>query len=524
MVYFNKLKWVPLLALACLMTLFYGCQSPNTTTTTDIPDYTTQTDTAPVVDITVPEDGMSYSWQGFPQPALKPEDALILIEKIAPKSSKPGKEFELKIRVSNRAMYDVDNIMLEESLPSDVVYLSSSPKAEVRGQQLNWEIGSLDSGESELITIKGKTNRVGTVRYTGSSELKFEIDELVSSVEVIEPALDFNIVSADNAVVFEEIPAQFTFTNSGSASVSGVRVLHTLPKGLLTNEGKSRVDIPVGDLDPQESKTVNLSFQGEEVGFYETTFTATAADGISTTAMLKASIRKPNLQITAKAPDKRFVGNIITYDINVKNVGDAAAKNTLIRLSLPENTSLASANEEGQVEENAVVWRVGNLQPGEIKKVTARLIAKKIMTARAVAYAEAVAADPVEEIMVTDIAGIAALLMELVDVNDPVPVGETEIYEITAKNTGSLPATRIVVKCELENSMEFVKSSGATKSSLKGSTLSFEPLPALEPQAEAAWRVIIRAKKSGDIRFKISVESDQLTSPVIREEPTNFYE
>jgi hypothetical protein len=77
------------------------------------------------------------------------------------------------------------------------------------------------------------------------------------------------------------------------------------------------------------------------------------------------------------------------------------------------------------------------------KKVTAITVVNKIMNARAVATAEAKAADKVETAMMTDIDGVAGLLTTLVDTNDPVPLGDNEIYVITADNTGSLDATKI---------------------------------------------------------------------------------
>ena len=72
--------------------------------------------------------------------------------------------------------------------------------------------------------------------------------------------------------------------------------------------------------------------------------------------------------------------------------------------------------------------------------------------------------------------------------------------------------------------MKYVKSSGATKGSLNGNILTFEQLPMLEPQADAKWRIVVEAVKSGDVRFKAEVISDQLSRPVELVEPTHFYE
>jgi hypothetical protein len=75
----------------------------------------------------------------------------------------------------------------------------------------------------------------------------------------------------------------------------------------------------------------------------------------------------------------------------------------------------------------------------------------------------------------------------------------------------------------LEDNMEYVKSTGASKGSLKGNVLTFAPLPALAPYAKAVWRITIKAVKEGDVRFTARIESDQLKRPVVLKEATHFY-
>ena len=125
--------------------------------------------------------------------------------------------------------------------------------------------------------------------------------------------------------------------------------------------------------------------------------------------------------------------------------------------------------------------------------------------------------------MVTDVEGIEALLVEVVDDNDPVPVGEYITYEVEVTNTGSLEATGVAIKAILTPEMEFVESTVASKSRLDGKTLHFDVLPALAPSAKATWKVRIKAVGEGDLRFKLEVNSDQLQRPVSEEESSNFY-
>jgi len=513
--FFKKERNLLLLTAALVLALFAGCAGdgekkgpgPGGKTTEGIP-------------------GTSYSWRGFPLPVKSPQDAEILVEKLVPKTVRPNQKFTFKILIRNNAAYKINKVTITEEMPKGFTFIKAIPVPMTRETALKWDLGNLNPGEKKQILITGKPSKIGTVRYSGETVLNFKVatdSDFASTVNVIEPNLAFNIKAPKSALVNQKIPLQIDFANRGEAEVIGAKLVHTLPKGLLTYEGKSKIEKEIGNLAPGAKKTYRLNLKGIATGSYKTTMTAVAEEGITASASLNIDITKPALTIVGKAPKKRFVGNKSPYTITVKNTGNAPAKNLSVKLILPQGIILQSANEGGNKAGRVVTWNINSLRPGESKKVTAMTVVKKIMVARAVATAKATAAEQVETAMITDIAGIAGILSTLVDTNDPVPLGENEIYVITANNTGSLDATKIVVKCVLPDSMEFVKSTGATKGSLDGNVLTFEPLPALEPQAEAQWKVIVKALKPGDVRFKTSVESEQLDRPVNLIESTHFY-
>ena len=512
--FLKKERNLLLLTAALLLSVFVGCKTdegggtgPGTTGINGMP-------------------GTSYSWRGFPLPVKSPQDAEILVEKRVPKTVRPHQKFTFEILIRNNAAYKINKVTITEQMPKGFKFIKAVPVPMTRETALKWDLGTLNPGQKRKILITGTPDKIGTVRYSGETVLNFKVatdSDFASTVNVIEPNLVFNLNAPKSALVNQKIPVNIEFTNRGEAKVIGAKLVHTLPKGLLTYEGKSKIEKVIGDLTPGAKKSYKMNLKGLTTGSYKTTMTAVAEEGITASATLKVDITKPILSIVGKAPKKRFVGNKSPYSITVTNKGNAPANSLNVKLILPQGVVIQSVNEGGNKTGRIVTWNVNSLRPGESKKVTAMTVVKKIMVARAVATAEAKAADKVETAMITDVAGIAGLLSTLVDTNDPVPLGENEIYVISAKNTGSLDATKIVLKCILTDSMEFVKSTGATKGTLDGNVLTFEALPALEPHAEAKWKVIVKALKPGDVRFKASITSEQLERPVDIFESTHFY-
>jgi uncharacterized repeat protein (TIGR01451 family) len=140
------------------------------------------------------------------------------------------------------------------------------------------------------------------------------------------------------------------------------------------------------------------------------------------------------------------------------------------------------------------------------------------------ATASAYCAEPVTARACTEFKGIPAILLEVVDSPDPIQVGETTTYTITATNQGFALDTNVRIICTIPGSQEYVSSAGATTGTLRGNTLTFAPLPRLEAKQRATWTVTVRATGEESVRFGVSMASDQLQGEPVREtEATNQY-
>jgi uncharacterized repeat protein (TIGR01451 family) len=118
---------------------------------------------------------------------------------------------------------------------------------------------------------------------------------------------------------------------------------------------------------------------------------------------------------------------------------------------------------------------------------------------------------------------MAAVLLEVIDIDDPIEVGNNETYVITVTNQGNIDDNNIKITCELEDEQTYVSSTGPTTGRLEGNKVVFAPLSRIAPKAEAVWRVTVKANAPGDIRFSVSMQTDQIKRPVEETEATNQY-
>jgi len=95
---------------------------------------------------------------------------------------------------------------------------------------------------------------------------------------------------------------------------------------------------------------------------------------------------------------------------------------------------------------------------------------------------------------------------------------------IAVTNQGSAHGTNIRITCVLEDNVQYVSSAGTSPGSIQGNTVRFAPLGSLAPKSKATWRVMATAVKPGDVRVKVTMDTDQLTRPVEETEATHLYE
>jgi uncharacterized repeat protein (TIGR01451 family) len=242
--------------------------------------------------------------------------------------------------------------------------------------------------------------------------------------------------------------------------------------------------------------------------------------------MTETIVSQPVLVINESCPSEKYIGASLTYDITVTNEGDGVAKETVVEAMVPDGVRFKSATSGGRFTHSSpgrVYWSLGALQPTDSSKVSMTLDFDTPGTFTSKAMTKAYCADTVSTSCQSVVLGIPAILLEVVDVSDPIEIGQSEKYIISVTNQGSATGTNIQVSCMLEDGMEYISSAGPTKASIEGNKISFGVLASLAPKAQAKWHVNVRAAGEGDMRFRVMLGSDQLKRLVEETESTHFY-
>ncbi len=424
-----------------------------------------------------------------------------------------GQEFMYQLQAV--ATENVADIVVRDRVPEGAVYVRSEPPARVTGDVLEWNWSEMDAGQTREIRVWLRPEREGRL---GSCATIHAVSRACAFTVVGRATLAITKTGPATASVGEDIPYNITVSNSGNSVAKGVVVTDTVPNGLAHASGQSTLTFNVGDLGPNQSRSIPVVLRGTGRGRYCNTATATSSNAARVSAEACTAIVQPGLQVTKTGPPEQFIGKNADYTITVINSGDTLLSNVTVTDTAPQVARIITAS-GAAVAGTQAGWRIPELRPGERKSFTLTLT-----TATAGTHANGVVAAAggltAQAQAATLWRGIGAMLVEVVDSPDPILIGGTTTYTIRITNQGSADLVNVNTVGTFPRE---ITPSAAQNGTITGSTVRFQTIPRIAAGQSATFTVTGRGAVEGDGRVKFSFTEDTLGSPVIEEESTRVF-
>ncbi|MHC4487862.1 MAG: hypothetical protein ACYSW7_01610 [Planctomycetota bacterium] len=451
------------------------------------------------------------------------ECGTIQLDKIMPKEVELNQPFDYSIIVTNLTNMMLTDVVINENLPDNFQFTGAIPTAQKNANNLRWEMYSFEPKASRQIIISGIAIDTGHLKHYTTAMANAV--PACTSVEVVQPKLELTMTAPAKVLSCDPIPIIFVVSNSGTGSIRDVKIVDSLPAGLRASDGTSELVFDAGTLTAGQSRQFLAKLQPTTIGRYVNRVVASSATGLkASSAAATMIVGQPVLTIKRTGSERWYLGRLATYEITVTNTGDLPAKNTIIENVIPAGVTSVEATAEGKLSGSTLTWKMGILAPNASKTVSVSCMPTKEGPLTNIATVTAYCAEPATVTAKITAAGIPGVLLEVIDIEDPVNIGSLVTYVITVTNQGSAHSTNIRIVCVLEDNVRYVSSAGTSPGQIKGNTVRFAPLGILPPKAKATWRVIATAVEPGDVRCKITLNTDQLTRPVEETEATYLYE
>lgn len=457
------------------------------------------------------------------------EEAL-RVERKDPAQIRAGQPFAYQIVVTNTSDNPVRQVVVREKNPKDMRIDQAQPQRSEESSPTEnvWQLETINPGESKTITVNATPPAAGQMQACLTVDFK---PTLCSQFQVVKPDLKLERQAVDQQgqpreqfLACEDIFLQYRLTNVGSGETQEAQITEELNEMLQTKEGEKAVSLTVAPLEAGETyeQQIPLHVAAQQTGRYEGFATAKTGPLTARSPQDPIEIVNPELNLTVQGPQREFIDRAVTYHIRVENTGNGPALNTRVAMQLPDSAQRISVSgQDIQREGNEFI--IGRIDPGASREFSVNFNVTEPTTISTQATAQAYCAQEQQAKMSTQIAGIPAIRLEVIDLQDPVQVGENTTYEIRIKNQGSAKDLNVQVQGQLPASLQFVDARGDTSVENQGQQLQFGKIDELAPGEMISWYIQAKANEAGKAIFKIQMTSDASKRPVNEEEPTTLY-
>ncbi|MGE3809354.1 MAG: hypothetical protein AB7K24_32210, partial [Gemmataceae bacterium] len=413
------------------------------------------------------------------------------------------------------------NVRLEDEIPPGGRLLRADPTPEIRNQRMYWNVGTLEPGAERRFQVEIQPGNAGEI--TTCATITGSATDCLRA-RITQPRLSLNKTGPETAQLGDMVPFELVLGNVGDGPATGVVLHDQLPAGLQHPNG-TNIDADIGTLQPGETKRIQLRTTAVKPGQQVNMARLTAENAAPATATATVLVTEPALLLRKSGPPHRFVERDCEFDLEVSNPGNAPATNVQVFDRLPAGLEYVSSSDNGVYEPTSrlITWNLGTLNPGQRRGLTLKVRGVQVgvhvnqSVARADRDLESRSQAQVE------IEGVPAMMLEVVDLDDPVEVGEETTYEIRVLNQGTTGVTRVQIMATVPPGMMPRSGEGPTAYRIQGQQVIFEPLDRLAARADATYRVRVMCREPGDWRFQVQMSCDQLRQPVNEQESTRIY-
>jgi len=386
---------------------------------------------------------------------------------------------------------------------------------------MTWQLGTLSAGEQRAVEVQlvpteeGDIGSVAKVSFSAPASVK---------THCTMPQLAIRMSAPSQVMVGEQQQVKIELRNPGSGDATGVMLFENVPQEMKHPAGPT-LEFEIGTLHAGETRELELNMLAEQAGKVVNTITARADGNLQVEQEVDFEVISPKLKLAVEGPERRYLERPATYQVTIANPGTAAAKDIEIVTKLPKGMKFIRANNMGEYDASthAIYWSLAELPEGEhgTVELTAMPIESGEHTLEVEGRAQRGLSDHTKQQILVE--GLAAIMFEVKDEEDPIEVGRDTTYDIRVVNQGTKAATNVQVAVNVPPGMQVMSASGETRHVVESGGVLFEPLAQLAPKAESIFKVQVQGVRPGDQRVTVEVNTDDNDQPIRKEESTRVF-
>lgn len=452
---------------------------------------------------------------------LTTEGAALRVDTVGPDAILIGREAEYTLTLTNQSTMAANDVLVRVIIPvwvdvamADATLGTTQVRGgELGGQHLVWNAHQLSAGGLEQLKLKvvPRENRPFHLAVDWTQRPATSVAEIM----VQQPQLEMAVFGPREIHYGETAVYTIQLANPGTGPAEGVAV----------EFGYGNEQLPtkeIGDLAAGEQTEIRVELTANQAGVLHVAASAVAAGGLRTESNEDVLVRRAKLETEVVGVAEKFAGHVATYEVCVRNVGDAAASNVSTNVSIPQGAKYLPQDQEIKVNGGVLTRPLGTIAPGSERafRIACQLLTAgdNLIEARTSGRGNLLAMDT----FVTKVKALADLKLEVNDPKGPIALGADTVYELIIHNRGTKAAHDVHVVAQFSEGIEPIEATGGVARTVPGQVL-FNPITRIEPGEQVKLKIVANADRAGTHRFRAEVKSTEPDTVLVAEESTYFF-
>lgn len=325
-------------------------------------------------------------------------------------------------------------------------------------------------------------------------------------VDWFDPKLDLKVESPAIARVGDWQPIVVRLENRDVVPLNAIQIVPECRPGIEIGTSNAYASVrPTRDIESFRAGQTDewqTAVRAREPGREVIRFVVRDSRGVRCVGETKVEFAAPKLSISKPPAVSLAVGQKHEQVLVVRNDGAVVAKAVEVEDDLPAD--VAAEVVDGLRLMDRMLWRVGDLKPGENRKLLARWTARKPVDSVALrARATESGATCCDCYSKLSVRGCPALSVEIVDSADPVEIGKPFTLTVRLRNRGTAAAENVSLVGVLPAQFSFSGSSGALAARFADGRIRFDSVVRVEPGESIEGTLHVKALKAGEARTSI---------------------
>lgn len=479
-------------------------------------------------------------------PVVDPPPPVLQLQVRTPAHVPIGKPVPYRVTVTNSSAAKALRVKVRMPVPDGAAALTKcEPKFEglkelppqgialQKGQEMTWEVGDLQRGETKTIELTF-TPAPDAKKVAGTAYVNFEYGAKVETT-IDKPKISVKRTATPEVSVNELVTVRVEVTNPGTVAIPKVRLVEQAPpdaefrmddKAEKTNiEGQRAWDLDT--IAPGQTKfvTYQLLARKPTVGNGMLTSSAVSSGDVVldvTQAESRTKVLQPALRLEFTGTPTTTPKSPAVYKAVVRNVGTLPLGSVTLTMDIPEGLSNTKRTKGAKVEAGRLTWTLPKLAAGEAEEFNIQcepeqgVAGKKLLKATVRDGRGLVDVQTAE--VGTEFVGRADLTWKPQFEKAWVQVGRQGTLKVTVKNQGAETDNGVRLRVKLPAEVKYNGNNGAIPATFENAEVLF-PAQKLAPGQSTEFVVTYEGKTVGSGRFMLILEGESLgKQPLTKEQ------